>query len=485
MELEKNGVENEKDIEEAFMAVEEAILFDLEAEMENRTESSENSFHPKKSFQYRSASPGDSRFYQCSVPTSTALGAGDVEFLVKESLKCAFNQDYEYWSEAAAVLISSAVWHPIDELQTLGIRFRFAYSTITPRTPPPALEMYADVGSEFYRVIPPNLVPLYSKLSLHGFPSKESVNRYLKQLRPWFTCSRLQQSLLNVCPTVWNYPPVLPILGFYPINEKSPALRSYCRVDARMISRSHRWVQFFDPAYDADSLHWSIGFRPCGSPNVPQVCELREFAAMIRSLLSQALPADTIDAINTLNAISAGLHLFGNVLMGGVRNWRMLIPDIASSGWIGYQKCHYLFHPPSFISEIIPLYEQRREEFCNRALEKGEKVDLIGIVNASLCLLKHDKKRVISPIEFTSSAIAMALLLCPATFRWKRLYSGALRHFSMSELYSAGFQSNDIEWFHHRSLSALHPFRSHRLEPVINPSLRAEMESHLRRVLEL
>jgi len=483
--LRKVGVQDETIFNEGLKAVKEAVLFDLEEAMNIRMESEKAGTASEETFIRSASKSADSRYYLSAVATGGTLGAGDIEFIVKKCMQDAFDRSCKNWKEAAATLISMAIWHPFGELETVKITGCFALSSIKRRDTPEFMDLHEQVGSGFYRVMPSALMPLYSELQAGGFPKCSAIKDYLKSLRPWFTCALLQQSLMTVCPTRWNFPPVLPILGFYPLNEKSPALRSYCRVDDRFLRRCESWIKLFDPSCDLSTLNGINKFRSCGSPNVPKLAELRDFSSTVKLLLESELPSDATEALCTFKALSSGFHLLGNVLLGGLRNWPMIIPREAECGWFGFQKSHYLYTPSCLIREYLPTYRTRLDELLTISIGAGIQIDAIKIRNTSICLLDIDSNQVLAPTEFSWKAMVEAFTCCPKTWKWKGFYPRGMRHFSMTELYAAGFPSNDIEAFHHRSLSSLHPFRIHRLEPVSNIAVCREMEAHLRRIINL
>ena len=483
--FQKAGIKDKAIILESLKAVQEAVLFDLEEAMEIGMASKNRAPSSQENFIRAGAKSADARYYQCAVPTSGTLGAGDIEFIVKKCSQEAFDRSCKNWKEAAATLISMVIWHPFGELETIKITGCFAHSTLKSRDAPEFMDLHKQAGSQFYRVIPPILIPLYSELQASGFPKVSEINVYLKSLRQWFTCARLKQALINVCPSTWKYPPVLPILGFYPLSEKTPALRSYCRVDERYIGECQSWIKLFDPSCNLAVLDGITKFLACGSPNVPKLEELRDFASTIMLLFGSELPSNPTTALCTFNALSAGFHLIGNVLLSGLRNWPMIIPRDAEIGWFGYQKSHYRYMPSSLIREYLPTYRTRLDELLSTCFGAGGKVDSIKIRNTSICLLTLGANQMLAPTEFNSAAMSEAFSLCQKTWKWKGFYPRGMRHFSMTELYGAGFPSNDIEAFHHRSLSSLHPFRTHRLEPVSNIEIRREMEAHLRCTIDL
>lgn len=483
--LAESGIKDERAVTETLTAIHDAILFDLESLMDAGMASDPTQFNICGQAYYSNSAVSDARFYQCSVPSDGILGAGDIETLVHRCLKNAFDPTCTHWAESATILISCAVWHPLNEMQTLKVRGNLAFSSLKRRTKPVDENLHEPVGATFWRIIPPRLAEQFFLLQEAGFPTMDKIKMFLATIRPWFTASRLRQSLLCVCSTVWEFPPVLPLIGLFPLSEKSPAIRSYCRIDWRQVELCGRWLSMFDPTMSTLSKAIPAGFMPCGSPNVPKQTELQQFGATIQKLLNEELPTNHSEAVKTLNAISCGLQLFGTVLLGGLRNWPMMIPSDGEGGWYGYQKAPFAVKPASLLSAWLLLYQVRLEELTSQCVASGIEVDWIGIRSISFCLFDLEKESRLIPSGFDAQEIATALALCPQTWKWKGFYPGGMRHFSMSELYAAGFATNDIEAFHHRSLSSLHPFRIHRLEPVIASNHRLTMEMHLRSLVNL
>ena len=474
--LTTGGVLDPHVIQAGILAVEDAILADLEAfasaGFSKRIEERERTFFGT----WGAAHFEGVRHYRSAVPVPSGLGAADVELVVasaKRDLAGPFNH------VAEALLIGCAAWHPPYELATLEVTGDLVASRLCRREPPREVILHRQTGDKFWRPLPPELIQMLLDIQRAGPPSEEEINRYLMGLRPWLTWAGIREALVTVAPAVWKYPAVLPMLGFYAPDRHSPVARSYIRIDWRYIELTECWLQLFDRKFQLPQQ--PSHFEACGSPNVPVTSELTVFGEAVNWMLRAELPRVVDAAVVRVNALAAGIFLLGPVLLGGVRNWPMRDVDLTRAS-IGWQKGPIFYEPPLFIREVLPLWIHKVDELCRHCSSAGLDVDRIGIRAVGLSLLRLEDDCLRS-VPFSQRAVTEALVLEERTRRWSGLFPGAMRHYSMTELYAAGCDEHEVERFHHRAPSALNPFCVHRLEPITDRDGRSGLEEHLRKSL--
>ena len=469
--LAARGVSDRLAIEAGILAVEDAVMADLEALAEagfaERAEEQARSFFGTWGAAYSEGV----RHYRSAVPVPGGLGASDIELVIACAKR---DREGPFKLIAESLLVGCAVWHPPHELTTLDVEAGMVDSRLCHREPPRDHRLHRPAGDKFFRVLPTVLVQRLRAIQQIGSPGLDEINQYLSGLRPWLTWAGIREALLTIGPAVWGYPSVLPMLGFYAPDRHSPVARSYIRVDWRYIARTERWLKLFDPDFEMPSS--PVGYAACGSPNVPVTSELWKFHGEVDRLLQIELPKDLDDALARVNALAAGLFLLGPVLLGGLRNWPVRDADLTRAS-IGRQKGPIYYEPPRFVREKFPIFLRRIDELCGRCGMAGIEVDRIGIRAHGLTLVQIGEG-CLRVMSFSQRAVAEALLMEESTRRWSGLYPGAMRHFSMTELYAAGCDEHEIERFHHRAPSALNPFRVHRLEPVADRN-GSRLEEHL------
>ena len=369
-----------------------------------------------------------------------------------------------------------AVWHPVDKLRYLDRSGPLVGSRLARRPFHSAVELHEPVGDCFWRILPESLVEAYNFVRRASL-NCEQVDKFLHGIRRSLTWARVREGICTLGPAIWDYPAVLPATGFYPDSRKIPALRSYLRIDARLIERTDRWLQNFDPACDPGSMPIHGAYESCGSPHVLKLSEITRFAATIKQLLSEDLPPNFDAAISRYNAVVSGFFLLGPVLLGGIRNWPTEINFLEPN--VGWQKGPILYEVPDLARDWSPFWVQRVLEILRIAEDAGITGCPIELRFLGPSILAVEKDRIVRQ-GYSQRGVTTSLLIEPQTRRWGHIFPGAMRHFSMSELYAEGYSEFEIERFHHRYSSALNPFRNHRLEPSFQGLCRREIEVFLR-----
>lgn len=471
-----DGSPEERDVFQAcLLAVEDAILSDVESAF--FTDGSIRAEMPSSLPLSRRKAP-DTGLYHCAVPTGKAMSAGEIEVIIQrasEDISLRFDGSAKC---AAAILVSFSTWHVPYELKDgLTISGNWAISNLARRSSySGSPKLYDAVGNKFYRWFPRSLAGAWDLLNREGFPKRQQIEVYLKSVRAWFTWARVQASLERVCPDAFEFPGILPHLGFHPSLDRGIPPRSYTRVDERIIRRSENWLALFGERIPSESFS-QRGFSACGSPGVVKVSMLHGLAKALVELLDRSLPPEVSGALIRYNAVVAANHLIGPVLLDGIRNWP--IPLSFNSRLLGNsmyceREIGGFFADPSYKVRTEQVLNLLKLLLSNRGITTPmEMIEIQATFPALLSLTQSG----LAAVPFCAKSIAIALALCPETRPFMGWHASAVRHFTTSTLSAHGFTMAQVERFHHRGLAALHPFAIHRLEPL-RPSAEHERMRH-------
>lgn len=471
-----NGIRDESEVTQGLMAIEAAIMYEAEntyfgtSGLETVTTTNDNLKFTC------AASRSDLRFFPCTVPTGGALGPGEIERVIEQAKHDAFHGSANDRHIAVSLLVSCATWHPLDDLRSLKLDGGFVCSSVSLREclgSDPMLHL--PTKRRFWRRLPKLLEDVFP---LAQNVAEEDAAKYLRGINQEFTISRLREALLNVCPTAFRYHPALPVLGFYPYTAESVPVRAYCRISAESLISSQGWIHLFDPEDHFSCRPFPNFITACGSPNVPDTMLVRRMFSETMSLLLSPLPTSSFqDALVAYNAGVSCFFLFAVVALSGLRNWPMDLPSRAGqAGSVGYQKGVIRYMPSRLLVENLPACHRRLAELEELASRDGISLDLLENNSKMLPIFQINKGKC-KATPFSAKKIAENIFLSQRTRFCSGLYSGAMRHWSMTVLYDSSlFAPIEIEAFHHRSHSALHPFRSHRLEA---PTVTTRIEEYL------
>lgn len=410
------------------IAIRDAIIHDLETKSIEALGAAKHHYDTRRVAGSGAAARYERLVYPSIVPSDSALGAGEVEVLIFQALRDVDSGQQQLREPAAAVLLSIACWHPVDQLVTLKAKEGWAWSSVGSKRCLGNPDLHEPIGKVFQRRLPPGFD---SFLQHARSVSRSAVEDYLQSINPEYTVSRLREALLYVCPNVWSYHPALPQIGFYPHPAKIPAVRTYCRISLPSLATASKWLELFGCDVTPGV---ATKLPPCGSPNVPKTQELQLFFECTLRLLRSALPHSELNhALCRYNAAVAGLYLFGVVLLGGVRNWPMELPAVAENGTFGYQKGPILWRPSQFLRENLRNYNKRQSELVHAAQREGVEIDQLEVRTRLITLIQL-ADRCLQPVPFSGTEIAAALSFCDDSCRWAGFYPGGFRHWSMTTL---------------------------------------------------
>jgi hypothetical protein len=356
------------------------------------------------------------------------------------------------------------------------VRGPVRHRTVT--VPDPIL--HRPTTSEFVRPLLPVTADAFAQLSTLGIPPEDEMNDYLGNITPQATLSRFYAALEFLCPAIWGVPLAIPQTGFRPQAERYPAQRSYTWIGTDIWKAVKPWFREFQPGYELPPFNLDA----CGSPFTPTREAVAGIVNVLTTLLKRSPWGDLDAELRSVNAQSAILQLL-LCLFGGGRNWPTEIPPwyVGSGQWmIGREKITSLYMYPEPLVKIATRCSQRRWDLLGRLKNQGMMVNdslLIDSVHHIFCIKNCGEGLHVEREPLKASTLTFALLACPETQPYGGLHPASMRHFTMTELYAAGFCAHDIERFHHRSLECMNSLSIERLEDPRMPLTTSRMHAFL------
>jgi len=338
-------------------------------------------------------------------------------------------------------------------------------------------EVHQLSGKIFWLPVPDLLLSAVEMLS-SALPTLESVQTFLQSI-PGFketTMSKIRNYLLyNACDYL-GIGHILPRFGFFSDVESADVARSYIRLTDSLYKGYLHWMERYFPGF-ADRVELDK-IPPSGSPRVAKLAVIREMYALYVKIISSPLPSETDTLFRHLDVAGALAHQIGVVYLGGCRNYRGDIPWFLTekNGWIiNYEKQPFLIHLPQRSTQIISHYLDFKDRCLTKLnIQKVTTSDVEHVVYVPLKLIEKPSSRHLQLLPLEWSTIKWSFLYMEGCWKYSLLDQNALRHLSMTLLYSSGiFDHHTIDAFHQRSALVLTPFSSGRLE---DPLLRLGRE---------
>jgi hypothetical protein len=294
-----------------------------------------------------SSGGGNTRVYVTAVPTWQGSGNAEFENLITGLVGTASDKG-EKSDEACWLITAASCMTAVNEVHHLKLQ---SDGQTVIRTPPSGWERFVGLPGLHQPVYPSILYrppPLVLNWIKNGGPKRlhreqnliPRLNAIISEIIPFGSVAKLMAYLLFHGPDTWGYSPVLPALSFRGIGTRPSVFASYVRADAliRSIAGLHDLIH---PGWAPE-----LPENRFGCAHVPDVQEVKDFYASWRMLIQNREDLNDLENIvHRHNGIVAGLHLFGCVLFGGLRNYKGAPPshaDYDASFIINCEKQHFV-----------------------------------------------------------------------------------------------------------------------------------------------
>ena len=422
--------------------------------------------------------------YVCPQPDFEGIGHAEFENLLLALPEMAAHGPHRH--EASALITGISCLTPADEVHLLLLD---DHDKTIRRTPPRGWEVFTDYSGihqqtkDHILYSPPPIIidslKYLRSLPNNGMVTPDRLNTFLREISHFITVPKLNQYLLRTGPDAWGYSAAAVALSFRGIGPRPGVFASYVRGDAlfRSLNRLYELIQ---PGSSSQIDYPSNAF---GCAHVPRPDEVRYFALAWRKLITEENRINTVEKLRAWhNAVVAGLHLFGCILLGGIRNYRGAPPchaDLLGHSVVNCEKYHNMpLCWSRFLADGLNAYRQFRNSIVSALQGSGFTPPDAGL--SAYCFWGDGDK----PVDISSTAVTDALKACPETERWQGFHVNAFRALGMTILYeSMEFHTHDIERFYGRTLTRLSPLSSHRMEPALDCKLQHRIEISLRKKL--
>ena len=431
----------------------------------------------------------NNRTYLCSVGDFGMIGHAEFE-LVLGSTIARFREakDLAIRRCAASLLVSVACFCPPEQTSLMRVsrdgraieRKPPPSSRLLPIEPHPDLHEPTSDQISFYA---PRLVfeafSLLRTLPRENQPDASAINAFLQTITPSVTIAKIHAYLLYTGPEHWGYSAVIPVFSSRGIGSRPGVYASYVRASALFDSLASLY-RFIEPSYTAPANKRENAF---GCDHVPKASEVQAYYTAWQRLFLPPVGASIAEIIHWHNGFVAGMHQFGCLLFGGLRNYPGAPPihaRLADSFIINREKDH----------AVVTLWSG-----CLRAsLQAYDSVKAVverelKAVGAKVTWPRNDAYSYLSMdgevVDISATTTTAALEDYPPLARWARLHPNALRAFAMTVLYEAMvIHPHDIEAFFGRAQKSLAPLRLHRLEDTSLRRIRPVIERELFQYLQ-